>query len=350
MENNIATTIGYLDTSRLKQIPDKYHAKHEFLIFVFEQLQTMILRTQDHADRSSKSNPSQIVGFDNDAFQADPIAYLAKHCPEARVATLNNILLALMGDFLNFVNTALLAFEERKFAVGYANLRKPLKENLLLLCWASVDEDDFYSGFLEDPVSQLNVFTKDKFEELLQKASDRGIAFGDIPVDAVVKAIYDRSYEHGLFQYFDKATHLITSHKKMKIEDFNLNFIFKDPRTNDVYSNGYDMVAFSLLFATKVIRTICDKMHPYSSNHNSWLDTALWGSFQAIYQGKTSELISILEKTIEELFQCSHCQSKIELPLNQIPSILMLEVATCTKCGEQFPFPFYWLVNHTKKN
>ena len=63
-------------------------------------------------------------------------------------------------------------FEKRKFAVGYALLRKPLKENLLFLSWLLADQDDFinrgfYESFFDGPqriarmlAAQLKPFLK----------------------------------------------------------------------------------------------------------------------------------------------------------------------------------------------
>lgn len=335
------STIGYLPPDRLRNIPPEYHRRHEFLIYLFQQIQDLILNTQSKAIRGFDVKLSSEI--DLDAFQKDPIKYAALNLPEAKKPIIDDVCLALMGDFLAFTYTSFMAFEKRTFAPGYANLRKPLQENLLLLTWIYGDDADFFDRFLNDPPSDFKQMESDikLRREIFDKALKSGLS-SHFEYEFVEKMIYDKSFANGLAGPMTKAIHLFTNHKAIRTEDMNFNFIFKDPRDVDVFDQGYYGIASVYLHAYPIIYSICSRLVEPNKNLKLWLDTVLMSCFEVIFLKKDPALFRLIEDELKDHFICMHCAKTFVFDNHNIPLFLMLEKVTCEACGEFQEFPLYW--------
>ena len=347
-EDLISTSVGYLSPDRYSDIPPQHHAKHEFLIYLFNLIQSLVIETQQQVPRELSLKPDEIPDFDGEEFSRDPIGYAAKKCPQAKQPILLDVSLALMSDFYCFLHHALTAFEKRQFTVGYANLRKPLRENLPLLCWICADEDEFFKKFLTDPVKAFNsgALSPEKRTIIFEKASEKGVPFSKFPKDVVENIVYSRTFTHGLGPSLDKATHLVTSKKDMQTEEFNFNFIFKSPLDNDVYEVGYVSLSLILMYAYLVIYSVCGKFYKALNTYQTWMLLAVWGAYEAIFLGKKSEGFSLFESEMKDTLKCMHCGASFELNKNNIPRLVMIERIECYKCERDQQFPLYWLFCH----
>lgn len=144
-----ATAIGNIPRNRLKNIPPKLRASHEYCYFLHDQC-VHVLKEYLAAEANlvtvkfkSKINAAQ---FQKIAASEDTIAALRKtgYSKEAKRVILNQITIAMVSDCLHHIYEALRCFEKRKSVVAFNLLRKPLKDNLIYLTWMLGDEDDFY--------------------------------------------------------------------------------------------------------------------------------------------------------------------------------------------------------------
>lgn len=335
------SSIGYLSSDRLSKISPKFHKRHEFLIYLFQQIQDLILKTQSNSSRQFKVEISDNI--DLDAFQNDPVKYAASNLPQAKKPIIDNVCLALMADFLAFTHTSFIAFEKREFAPGYANLRKPLQENLLLLTWIYGDDEDFFMRFLNDPPRDFKQMESDikLRNEIFHKATSSGLK-PFFEYDFVEKMIYDKSFVKGLAGPMTKAIHLFTNHKAIRTEDMNFNFIFKSYQDEDVYEVGYYGIASVYLHVYPIIFAICTRLIEPTKNLKLWLDIVLISCFEIIFLDKEPALFRSFEESLKDHLICMHCTKKFVLNKQNIPTFLMMEKVTCYNCGEHQKFPLYW--------
>ena len=347
-KSNVSTSTGYLTPDRLALIPPEFHARHEFLIFSFDLIQEIVIDTQNLTARRFSFTPAEIPGFDADAFKADPVGYAATNCPQAKEPILLDVALALAADFYSFVHHALTAFERRQFTVGYASLRKPFKENLLLLCWLAADHDEFFDRFLMDPVNAFNsgALSPEKRSQIFQKAIAKEQPYSKFPWDVVENFIFRKEFTHSLAPTFDKAMHLVTSKEHMRTEDMNFNFIFKNPNDDDVYSTDYISISLVLLFSLLVIFSVFDQFDKKPKNYEMWMLLAPWSACEAIFQNRKSDLFGTFEKTCANSLKCMYCSNPFEITVSSIPKFVMTERISCTACKRDQQFPLQWLFCH----
>ncbi len=167
---------------------------------------------------------------------------------ERRIA-INTIGLALYSDALHFLYEALIALEKRKFSVSLALLRKPLKENLVMAAWVCADEVDFFEKLKSNPRDSFDqrVLSSDRKISIFKAALEKFWGPDFITAEQLHSIIYDRTNEWGFAALFDKATHLITRNNSIATENYNINFIFRNPMDNDIYEGIYSDLARILL-------------------------------------------------------------------------------------------------------
>ena len=152
---------------------------------------------------------------------------------------------------LHFIYEGLRALEKRKISVAFSLLRKPFKEGILIAAQVCADEEACFDTMKFDAKNLLNRRNLDEtdIKEVLKTAIKACRGASVVKEDAIYHAVFDRGNDLGLASLFDKSTHLVTEFSKIQNENYNLNFIFKDPRDNDVYEGGtYAIVAMFLLF------------------------------------------------------------------------------------------------------
>src|SRR3546814_5399328 len=80
---------------------------------------------------------------------------------------------------------------------------------------------------------------KDVIAASIQKCD--GASF--ITADALYIMLFDYSNDRGFAGLFDKTNHLFTKRKGNETENYNINFIFKEHRDNDIYDSCYCMIS-----------------------------------------------------------------------------------------------------------
>ena len=119
-------------------------------------------------------------------------------------------------------------------------LRKPLKEGMLIVAMMCADEVTFFEKTKNDVKNLLNRNQLDEqaIKDLLESAitASRASSFAD--AELIYDAAFNFQNDLGLARLFDKATHLVTEFRRNPTEDYNLNFIFRNPMDDDVFSGG----------------------------------------------------------------------------------------------------------------
>lgn len=213
-------------------LPKKYQFKQNFLYFLYSVLAKIVktgerngvfqyafeLRNNADLDSIQKLSSEEIIDFlGNNGYEA-----------EANELLKRQIFDAVLSDFLQFIQNALLTSERAQLSVTFSLLRKPLKDNLLILEWLLADSSDFFKEFKSDDSHKyvaIDKLTKEKKIQIISKAIEK-TEKPFIPADFLYELRYDKTKHYGFEQIWNKANHIITSNRNYATEDMNLNFVF----------------------------------------------------------------------------------------------------------------------------
>ena len=258
-------TIGLIDPGRLAKIPERHWAAHEFCFHLYDLM--IQLLTQMDAQQAGHVKFALESEEDRNLLLSGmhPLDLLAQsgRTDLERRAVINHVCNALYADMVSFIYEGLRALEKRKFAVAFSLLRKPFKEGMLIAAQLCADEIVFFERMKTDAQNLLNKreLNENGTKALLNAAVKACRGSSIIDADRVYSAVFDRGDDLGFAGLFDKATHLVTEHSKIRTENYNLNFIFKDPRDNDIYQgNTYVLLATLLMFLNLMLLELYGRM------------------------------------------------------------------------------------------
>ena len=136
-----------------------------------------------------------------------------------------HIVFSLVADYNIYVFDAINCALRYHFGTAFTLLRKPFKDDLLLLEMIYVKGYRFVPEFLNKPIKNFSIdkITKEEKKKILRKCCKKINFFTG-------KRMYDLRYEksskESLEKIWNKTSHIITNAKDYATEDGNLNIIF----------------------------------------------------------------------------------------------------------------------------
>lgn len=343
-------TIGIISPERLKEIPRKYRAQHEFCFHLHDLMVTLLVQmeiqkaghikfeVESEGDRKLLSSGIHILDF---------LEKSGRGALERR-GVVNHVCNALFADMLHFIYEALRALEKRKFTVALTLLRKPFKEGLLIVAQMCADEVSFFDKLKTDAKNLLNRRELDEAAiiTLLRDAfkASRGSNFTN--PEAVYDAIFNFHNDVGLAKLFDKATHLVTDYNRNQTEDYNLNYIFKNPQDDDLYSGGtYSQIAMVLLYIHIMQIELYGRMREPSKKYQNWMLFTSIGAYEALFKKGKSSMTNLVRKSFGEYMTCPVCEAQLHIKKVDAPRLFIGERLTCNSCLTDQHFPLGWLLS-----
>ncbi len=221
------TGIGFIDLGRLKNIPEKHRAEHEFCFHIHDLMAGLLVEMDatkaGHVSFTLKDDAeAKMLAESEHVF--DFLAKSGRGDIERRAA-INHISMALFSDMLHFIYEALIALEKRKFTIALTLMRKPFKEGLLLAAWMCADEEEFFENLKTNPRDSFDhgAIKSDEKVKIFHRAIEKCKGADFANAAAIHSLIYDRKNTAGLASLFDKATHLVTRNNHIATEDYNIN-------------------------------------------------------------------------------------------------------------------------------
>lgn len=342
--------IGIIDPDRIKHIPEKYRAQHEFCFHLHDLMASLLVQMEvqeaGHIEFEIESEEDQrlltsgihVLDFLNKSGRTDL----------ERRAVVNHVCSALFSDILHFVYEALRCLEKRKFAVALTLLRKPLKEGMLIVAMMCADEVTFFDRMRNDAKNLLNRNHLDEqsIKDLLESAitASRASSFAD--AELIYNTVFNFQNDLGLARLFDKATHLVTEFRRNLTEDYNLNFIFKNPMDDDVFSGGtYSHLAMLILFLHVMQIELYGRMREPSKKYQNWLLFTSLGAFEALFTKGRSKMTDFVNSNFKEFMRCSICDAQLRIKKADAPRLLIRERLDCQQCLAEQHFPVGWLLS-----
>ena len=215
-------------------LPEAYEFSHEFCLFLHDMLVETIksgepagifnvefkLRSREHCDAIESLSAEKLWdwlpqnGYDH---ILEEVAF-------------RQTCLALVSDFCHFIFEALSCSRKAKLAVTYMLLRKPFKENLFYLEWMLGNREGFLDALLKGGPEALEInsvaSSPEKKQSLIRRAIQRCAKSDQLDASFIYDLRYNKIAHFGFDKLWNQAAHLVTTHKHIKTEEQNLNFVF----------------------------------------------------------------------------------------------------------------------------
>lgn len=343
--------LGILGFDRLALIPKRFRAKHEFCFHLHDQIATLLVQyeqtgahnwVQEAFEKAIEDSGTPLDGIDLLTFLKNE--GLVQHYEHHITA---HLVLGLTSDMLHFVYEALSAFEKRKFAVGFSLLRKPLKENLLFLCWLLSDRADFIQRFERDNYTTLNDIKPEKRIKILTEAINCLPVSEAFIADLLNDIIFSKSSPNGLEPIWQRATHLITKQGELlRTEDLSINFIFHDYADDSHFERLYVSLPYVMYFAVQVALECFAQILESNALSVSHLIISTTAAYECLFEKgrKSNGVVALLQHTLRPFLKCIHCDSKIRLTKANALGMCLHEQVVCSSCNLVSPLPLYWLL------
>lgn len=342
--------IGFISSDRLENIPAAYRAKHEFCFFLHDVMTRNLVQMESQKAGHIKIDIETEEEMDLlkiGTHILDFLSFTGRKELERRVVV-NHICIALYSDILHFIYEGLRALEKRKFSVAFSLLRKPFKEGMLVAAQMCADEVAFFDTLKSNAKNLLNrrELNEESTKKILQSAIDSCGIPTFVTADSLYETIFDRGNEYGMAGLFDKATHLFTDYSKIRTENYNINFIFKDPADNDIYRGEvYSQIARALLFLNIAQIELYDRMKTSSKKYKSWVYLTSIGAYEAIFKAGRGHFSKFFDQSLSEFLNCAVCSSRIRIKKSNAARLLIAETIECEHCETTQHFPFSWLLS-----
>ena len=335
-----------IERERLRHIPPKYHQQHSFCVWLHDRILDALRQAEAagvatvHFDLKSEEEKKAVTAAEN------IIQYFIDNGREdvAKRIVINQSVIPLYADALEFILEGLFMLEKRKFTVSFALLRKPLRQSLFFLTWLFADEDEFFARMKSDPALLDRNIEPEQKKALLARAISEFEINEFLDADVIYGMVFDKKNPSGLAHYFDKALHLVTNEAAIKTEGLNLNFIFKKRSDDDLYDGIYFILAYVLLYLLLLEIETIGRMSDLPEFYLKWISIAIVGSFEAIFT-EGSTMIDHVNTAWAEIFRCVSCGTPLQVTRGNAFEYFATETLPCLKCETIQQFPLYWIMS-----
>lgn len=341
--------LGLVDPERLAQIPVNYWHSHEFCFYLHDRTLELLIQYEASGAHIwvTKAFEEVIQKYGKEAEDIDIFEFLK----EKELVTFYkhhlvcHLVFGLTSDMLNFLYESLRCFEKRKFSVAFSLLRKPLKENLLFLSWLLGNEDDFINRFEKNNYITLNGLTSEQRQAIFTSAIARLPTSRAFAADVLEGLLFSKTNPHSFEPVWQRATHLITSQGAfLRTEDLNINFIFRDPWNDDLYTLLYEKLPYLMLYAIQVALESFARILPSNVHTTSHLILTSMGAYECLFERRRSVGVTkMLGRSLRSFITCIHCKKSIRLSRDNAIGMYLRETLECNSCGLTSPLPLYWL-------
>lgn len=340
--------IGLINPDRLRLVPAEHWVRHEFCFHLHDLMADLLIQMEvqkwghiefeieTEEDRRLLASGIHILDF---------LERTGRGHLERRFV-INHICSALYADMLHFLYEGLRALEKRKFSVAFTLFRKPLREGIMLVAQMCADEEDFLDRLKSDAKNLVNRrrLNEQQLKAILESAIKRSHSDSFTNADLIYEIVFNRGNALGLAPIFDRAAHLATEFSKIETENYNLNFIFKNPDDTDIYEGQtYSHLALLLLLLNFLQLDLYGRMRTSSSKYQNWIAFTSMGAYEALFSSKRPRMTRFINRHWKEFLTCPACAQPIKIKKVDAARFFIGERVDCSSCCTTQSFPVKWL-------
>lgn len=257
-----------------------------------------------------------------------------------RDLTYRQLTTAVLADAAQFICESLLASGKGKLTVAYSLLRKPFKENLLLLEWLCGSPDEFLARFYGESVRDylLNKLPlRDRRRIIDTAVATVGLeeSYGEM----LWLVRYGKEYPNSLETLWTKATHLVTSVEAIATEPGNLNFVFSSGSAiEEQWEHYYFIVPFLLFYFIAVAERVMGRFVEWDSGLRAtqiFLRNLAFLRYTEVV-ADARELAHDLNDIYSDLetlrFRCERCDGVVAARREEIDRLWLRAEIRCPSC------------------
>lgn len=217
-----------------------------------------------------------------------------------------HIIFSLVSDYNLYVSDAIESARKNHFGPAFALLRKPLKDDLLLIEMFYVKGHRFVGKFLNSSIENYSIDKIDvEKKKIIMRKCCKQINF------FTSKRLYDLRYNRNskvsLEKIWEKSIHIITNNKAYATEDGNLNIIFA---TSDIVEENityfFKVVTSIQLYFVTLLLNILKEEKLISEDEFTLNLTQIYFAYSCTLKEK------IPKECLKELsFKCTKCNKAI---------------------------------------
>ena len=224
-----------------------------------------------------------------------------------------HIIFSLVADYNRYIFDAIDCATKYHFGPAFTLLRKPFKDNLLLIEMFYTKGHKFVADFLNKPIKEFAIDNISKEEKMkILKKCHRKLKF------LTAKKMYDLRYsknsKESLEKIWNKTLHIITNYKDYATENGNLNIVFAtDDEVEEHIVYFYKVCCSMQLYVVQLLLNILRDENLISEELFNKNMSNLYFSFSCTLDGDIpNEIANSL------VVKCSHCEHEFQITKEMI--------------------------------
>ncbi|MUJ39714.1 hypothetical protein [Aliivibrio fischeri] len=283
----------------MKILPNEFKPAHD-LCFLIHDIMVELLKSGDESQAFNQTfelTQNEVESLDKSEDHIIDWLNENEKYKESSLVIRSTVLPALLSDMLHCVYEAMKASEKGKLTISYMLIRKPIQESLFVLESMILDHEQFIKDFANDQkkLSPSSAGGIEGHTKRIANVLDKLKLNTVLSPEYIAQLRYSKASEDSFDGVCNKAMHLFTSHKSIKTESQNINFIFaKGEQFPSLWAYFYSRLPYLLYYIYQVVEYICAEIAPTSNNY--LLHMQRWVSSKYI----------VAFPFIEDQYQCKH--------------------------------------------
>lgn len=341
-----ANLLKQVKPTEQRHLPDRFDLPHAVAFFYHDQLAQLVvdLHALDAVSVRLDLNEGEADEMEN--LEGEELWQWLEgkgHHDVINDLTYRQLTAAVVADASAFLCESLIASGKGKTQVAYSLLRKPLKENLLLLEWLAGSPDDFLERFHGEDVSEylLNRLNKKHRQEIIRKAAE----IVDVPgadLELMWKVRYAKQYPNSLETLWTKATHLVTSVDAIATEPGNLNVVFSTASAvEEQWEHYYETVPLLLYYFVAVAEQVATRFVEWDPDFRPTQLVLRELAFLRYAQSRKGPRLNdlsghVLDELNDVMLECGGCGEEVTVVSSGIDRFWLNAELVCPNCEERY--------------
>lgn len=271
-------------------------------------------------------------------------------------------------DFNDYISAAITYASQGGIKLSYTLIRRPIEDNLLYLEWLLINPEEFLDIFLNGNMDDIDLNYNKKHKDNVKRKFIVKEAYKivDIPNtlftninsnendwEYLYNLRYNVNTEYSLERIWNKALHLITSHKLYRSDNGELNFVFEDLTTIDEHTKYFcGKLIYLLFYAISLLEKLVSKINNISNEFfkfNSFIRKILVlrniSKNNKLSINNYIQLVNELKIYLpnETIISCWKCKKEMKLTEEKIKSIYRKTLFECEHCKEKYYLDILYL-------